>query len=150
MIVMNPRVARFAAGLLPAVLLGAVAGCDGGAEAAGGRLRVVAAFYPLEFAVAQIGGPDVHVSGLTRPGAEPHDLELTPRDVVAVRQVDVVVYEKGFQTAVDDAVAHVAKGTALDIDPAAELVTVASEEAHDGEAPADEDGSSGLDPHFWL
>jgi zinc transport system substrate-binding protein len=150
MIVMRPRIARFAAGLVPAVLVGAVAGCGGGADASGGRLRVVAAFYPLEFAVSQIGGPDVHVSGLTRPGAEPHDLELTPRDVVAVRQAGLVVYEEGFQTAVDAAVAQVAEGTALDIDPAAKLVTVASEEPQDHEGPAEEGGSSGLDPHFWL
>lgn len=43
-----------------------------------GRLKVTASFYPLEFLVRQIGGPHVAVTDLTRPGVEPHDLELSP------------------------------------------------------------------------
>ena len=42
---------------------------------------VVASFYPLAFAAAEVGGPGVDVRNLTPPGAEPHDLEATPGDV---------------------------------------------------------------------
>jgi zinc transport system substrate-binding protein len=104
-----------------------------------GRLRVVAAFYPLEYAVRQIGGPHVEIAGLTKPGGEPHDVELTPRQVGRVATADLVVYEAGFQPAVDAAVRAEAPQTAFDISPAARLDL--------GAVGAE---SAGRDPHFWL
>jgi zinc transport system substrate-binding protein len=74
------------------------------------------------------------VANLTPPGAEPHDLELGPRQVAAVGEADLVVYLAGFQPAVDEAVRQEASGTSLDVTPAAALVEVG--------------GAS--DPHFWL
>lgn len=43
-----------------------------------GKLKVTASFYPMEFLVDQIGGSHVSVTELTKPGVEPHDLDLTP------------------------------------------------------------------------
>ena len=37
--------------------------------------------YPLQFVAERVGGDRVAVTNLTPPGAEPHDLELTPQDV---------------------------------------------------------------------
>ena len=39
------------------------------------------AFYPLQFLSERVGGDAVTVTNLTKPGAEPHDLELNPRQV---------------------------------------------------------------------
>ncbi len=90
--------------LLFAVL--ALAGC-GGADQAEEATTVVAAFYPLAWAAEQIGGEETHVVNLTPPGAEPHDIELSPRDVDAVRDADLAVYVgSGFQSAVEDAIAQ--------------------------------------------
>src|SRR5438477_279437 len=81
------------------------AGC-GAASGAKGRTTVVAAFYPLAYAAEQVGGAKVDVRNLTPPGAEPHDIELTPRDVGRLQQADVVLYlSHGFQPAVEQAVA---------------------------------------------
>src|SRR5665647_3154305 len=66
-----------------------------------GQLTVVASFYPLQFAAEQIGGGHVAVTNLTRPGAEPHDIELTTHDVATVSKAGLVIYEKGLQGAVD-------------------------------------------------
>jgi len=57
----------------------------------------------LQFATARITGNLAQVSSLTKPGAEPHDLELSPRDVARIADADLVVYVSGFQPAVDDA-----------------------------------------------
>ena len=76
---------------------------------------MVAAFYPLAFAAQAIGGPDVHVRNLTPAGAEPHDIELTPKDVAEVQRASVVLYlSHGFQPALEDAV-HDARGTRVDV-----------------------------------
>jgi len=102
----------------------------------GGRLAVVASFYPLQFATQQVGGDLVAVTSLTRPGAEPHDIELTPRDVATVSRASLVVYEKGLQGAVDQAVESEGGNRSLDVAPAAHL---------------DLRLASGItDPHFWL
>lgn len=101
-----------------------------------GRLAVVAAFYPLQFATQQIGGDFVTVTSLTRPGAEPHDIELTPRDVATISRAGLVVYEKGLQGAVDQAVESEGGNRSLDVSPAAHLDLRLA--------------SGTTDPHFWL
>jgi zinc transport system substrate-binding protein len=79
---------------LAAALVGASAlvGCSGEDElAAGPGEQVVAAFYPLAYAAEEIGGPGTEVENLTPPGAEPHDLEVSPRDVQRIRSADLVL-----------------------------------------------------------
>lgn len=106
----------------------ALAGC-GGSDTASGRMHVVAAFYPLAYAAEQVAGSGVEVRNLTPPGAEPHDVELSPRDVEAVRSADVVLYlGGGFQPAVERA-AEGATGKVVDLLPGA---------------------AAGGDPHVWL
>jgi zinc transport system substrate-binding protein len=116
----------------------ALAGCGG--PSGGGNddtLDVVASFYPLEYAAQQVGGDRVNVTNLTPPGAEPHDVELTARDVSRIRNADVVLYlGAGFQPAVDDA-AKQAKGTTVDL-----LDGIPLRDAQDDETVAD--------PHVWL
>ena len=104
----------------------ALAGCGGGAS----DDTIVAAFYPLAFAAGQVAGPDAEVVNLTPPGAEPHDLELSPRDVGRVRDAALAVYAgDGFQPAVQQAVEG-RGGPSVDV------------LAHAG--------AVGEDPHVWL
>ncbi|WP_270887710.1 metal ABC transporter substrate-binding protein [Pedococcus sp. 5OH_020] len=137
-----------------AVALAAACGTSGSSGGAGDKLTVVAAFYPLEYAASQVGGGYVSVKPLTKPGAEPHDLELTPRQVADVAQADVVVYERGFQPAVDAAVARQARHRALDVAPAARLTLTLTEDDHSDDhagEPNPTDLTKGApDPHFWL
>lgn len=138
---------RIVALLAPLAALGLLTGCGGDAGAKGpadGKVSVVAAFYPLEYAVAQIGGDHVDVTGLTKPGGEPHDVELTPRQVGRVTDSDLVVYLQGFQPAVDAAATREAGKNAFDVAPAARLVEAAPEDAHEGH------DHGKYDPHFWL
>ena len=73
---------------------------------------------------------------MTPPGAEPHDLELSARDVARVRSADLVLYlGAGFQPALEDAVDG-AEGTKVDV------------LAVDGLGLHRSDGRP--DPHVWL
>src|SRR4029453_16581239 len=74
----------------PPALFRPAPGSPSRSAAADTRLQVVAAYYPLQFAASEIGGVDVSVSSLTRPGGEPHDLEITPRDVVVMQKAALV------------------------------------------------------------
>ena len=113
-------------------------------------LAVVASFYPLQFATQQIGGDHVAVTSLTKPGAEPHDVELTPRDVASVSRAKLVVYERGLQGAVDKAVESQGGDRGLDVAPAANLDLFFQPTVG---APAKTAGANApgtTDPHFWL
>jgi zinc transport system substrate-binding protein len=124
----------------------------------------VASFYPLQYVAERVVGDHGQVQSLTKPGAEPHDLELTPQDVAAVAEADLVFYVNGFQSSVDDAVTQEAGDRALDVSEQADLSrTIVSahdhDHGHDGEEGHDDhDGEEGhddhdeakTDPHFWV
>jgi zinc transport system substrate-binding protein len=116
-------------------LLGA--GCGGQASSASDdRTQVVAGFYPLAFAAAEIGGDRVEVTNLTPPGAEPHDVELSVRDVERVRDAYLILYlGPGFQQALEDAAAG--RDSAVDLLEGLDL--------REGE-----EGEDARDPHVWL
>jgi zinc transport system substrate-binding protein len=70
----------------------------------GGPQDVVAAFYPLAYATEEIGGRSADVVNLTPPGAEPHDLEVSPRDVQRIGDADLVLLlGHGFQPQLEGA-----------------------------------------------
>lgn len=123
---------------------GACAGTDDG-----DGLRVVASFYPLAEAASRVGGDRVDVANLTPGGSEPHDFELTTRDVDRVEDADLVVYlGGGFQPAIEAAVTR-SPARAVDL-LSADLDLL---EGHDDEHGDDEhgDGDDAVsDPHVWL
>lgn len=151
---------RFTSGLAilsTAALLasGCSAFSEGGGEASGGSggPTVVAAFYPLAWLTERVAeGTDADVELLTQPGSEPHDLELDVAKTAEVTEADLVVYESGFQPAVDDTIAQNAQGDTLDVAGLADLVPVEESaeehEEHEGEEEHEHD-HGGLDPHFW-
>jgi zinc transport system substrate-binding protein len=123
-----------------------LAGCGG----SGGdeRRTVVAAFYPLEWVAEQIAGDDVEVVNLTPPGAEPHDVELSARDVERVRDADVVLYlGGGFMPALEDAVEG--HEGAVDL-LAGQILREGADEHGHAEEPRGDDEEPELDPHVWL
>lgn len=114
--------------LASCVTMVAGAGACGASTTGSSPPRVVASFYPLAWVAGHVGGADVRVRDLTPPGADPHDVEMTPRaraalEVAAVR----LVMGDGFQPTVEQAAGR--KGT-LAVLP--ELPVV------------------GDDPHVWL
>lgn len=142
-----PPVRRLTSALAAAVAVATIAACGGPVRPpADGRLHVSAAFYPLQYVTERIGGDAVDVTNLTRPGGEPHDLELTPRDIAGLEDTDLVVYLKGFQPAVDAALATARPRRVFDASTAASLDLSYSPLAE----PGTHQESSRADPHFWL
>src|SRR6476659_6427135 len=128
-------------------------GPDTGSGAGSADGSIVTSFYPIQFATQQITGGRLPVTVLTKPGAEPHDLELAPQDIGGMTKARLVVYADGFQPAVDEAVGLVDPAKVLDVADAARLtLTLAAESGHAGETrpQRDDHGHSGSDPHFWL
>ncbi|MEU8704840.1 metal ABC transporter substrate-binding protein [Streptomyces sp. NPDC048565] len=161
---MNVRRLIPTAAVAGAVALGltALSACSTSDAAEGGSdgtLDVVASFYPMQFLAEEIGGSHVSVTSLTKPGTEPHDLELSPRQIGGLSDADHILFLKGVQPAVDDAVAQAGVENTVD---AAKLTTLENhgsevdahdhgEDAeHEGEEHEHEHEEAGLDPHIWL
>ena len=153
---------------------------SGDSSSKDGSLTVMASFYPLKYLAEKIGGEHVSVTSLTPDGAEPHDLELSPKMVDSLSSADAVIYLAGFQSAVDEAIEQQAPKTIIDVSSAAELVEAGSDanhpaeeeeatdetqsgetEAHDHDheghdheghdhAGHDHHHDMSADPHFWL
>lgn len=55
-------------------------------------LKIITSFYPIYEIVKQVGGSDVTIQNLVPAGAEPHDYEPTPQNIVNLNQADLVIY----------------------------------------------------------
>jgi zinc transport system substrate-binding protein len=107
----------------------------------GGKVEVVASFYPLAEAAERVGGDRVAVTNLTAPGVEPHDLELTPGQIESISSAQLVLYlGGGFQPAVEDAL-NDAAGKTLDVSSGLRTLAV---------PPGESEASLTADPHVWL
>ncbi|MFZ2303553.1 MAG: zinc ABC transporter substrate-binding protein [Minisyncoccia bacterium] len=56
------------------------------------RIHVVASFYPLSHIVKAVGGNLVEVKNLVPSGVEPHDFELSSRNLVEIGNADALLY----------------------------------------------------------
>ena len=143
---------RVVLAVVVAIALGA---CGRAGEATGSsRPQVAAAFYPLAFVAEEVAGDDADVTNLTPPGTEPHDFELTPRQVGRISEADLLLYlGQRFQPSVEDASAETT-GRAVDVLEGLDLATAEAEEEHAPEAEeAEEEGEEEhgeWDPHVWL
>ena len=110
----------------------AALGCGGApASSENDATLVAAAFYPLAFAAEELAPPGTQIENVTAAGAEPHDVELSARDVERIRGADLVLYlGGGFQPALEEAVEGLDERRAIDLLATGEPI--------------------GADPHVWL
>ncbi|MYV39990.1 zinc ABC transporter solute-binding protein [Streptomyces sp. SID1328] len=134
--------------------LGTLSACSDSSAASGdtGKFDVVASFYPMAYLAERIGGDHVHVTTLTSPGQEPHDLEISPRQIGGLERSDAVLYLKGLQPSVDKAVDQSPVKTKID---AATMTTLEEHGTEAGGHAAEHEGhgheaENGKDPHIWL
>lgn len=121
------------AGLLSLVFL---AGCGSSSEQGAeqeGRQQVVASFFPLAEAVRKAGEGLVDVKDLVPAGAEPHDAEVTPKEVDALHDADLVLtMGHKFQPAIES----IAEGRGDQAVAILDKIGISKEDAND--------------PHVWL
>lgn len=148
------RLRRPLAALAALSLAAALTACSalGGSGSSGagadGKVAVSTSFYPITYLVQAVGGEHVTVTSVTPPNAEPHDYELSPKDVTALGQASLIAYVPGFQPSLDEAVAQVSGPTVLDLGPAANLVhhEGVGEHHHDHGDHGEEDPQASQEP----
>ena len=114
------------------VSLGVVTGAEPVGAATKAKISVVASFYPLAEAATRVGKGRVSVQNLVPPGVEPHDFELSTREIDSLDDADLaIVMGDDFQPAVEKAADR------------RDGATLAVLDALTGRMRAD-------DPHVWL
>lgn len=128
-----------------------------GADTAG-AVRVVTTTTQLTDFAAEIGGSDIELQGLLRPGSSAHHFDPTPADLLALGQADVLVVNGvELESFIDSAIE--ASGFDGEIITASDGVDLeelghGEESSHDGH-DHEEQGHDGHDhgpvnPHIWT
>ncbi len=159
MILMKMSRIVLTAGLASSALV--LSACSGGSENGGGSgegdatVSVATSFYPITWLTEEIGGEEVSVTSMTPANAEPHDFELSPAEIAKMAEADVVIYVRGFQPSLDEAIDSISGPQIIDLADEVDLEPLGGGDDHDDHADEDHTDDDGhdhgnLDPHFWL
>jgi zinc transport system substrate-binding protein len=120
--------------ILMAVLL-LLCGCRGVSAQSSGKPLVYASFFPMYDLAQKAAGELAETRCLIPAGAEPHDWEPAPRDIIALREAEIFFYSgAGFENWLVDILPE------LDSERSTVIET----------AKAAGIAASGADPHVWL
>ncbi|GAA3763333.1 metal ABC transporter substrate-binding protein [Salinactinospora qingdaonensis] len=115
------------------LLLAGTAACGGGdttSDSEGEQLEIITNIYPMQWLAERIGGDAVTVTNVVEIGAEPHDTELSPRQIGAVSEADLNFYISTLQPSMDDAVSQAGGDNALDALTLVELLPFSESDQH--------------------
>ncbi|MDI6023527.1 metal ABC transporter substrate-binding protein [Leucobacter sp. UT-8R-CII-1-4] len=139
-----------------------------GAAAQSDRLQVVTTTTQLADFSAIVGGDNIELTSLMKPGSSAHHFDPTPGDLLAIGKADVLVINGvGLDEFIDNSIdASGFKGTIIDASTGVDLVAAAAisdegkegdehaeEEEHDhshGHGHGDEHDHGDLNPHLWT
>ena len=97
-----------------------------------GKLQIYTSVYPIYDFTKKISGEKIAVYNMTKAGAEPHDFEITSKDMANLSKADLFIYNGGGMEHWVDAVKDVLQNIKY-IDSSSNI-----------------NNQDNLDPHFWL
>ncbi len=112
--------------------------------------RVVATTNIIGDVVANIAGDAVALSILVPSGQNPHSYEVTPREIAAVEEADLV-FVNGFdlEEGLLDIVEQAARGRIVSLSESIDGLSGDDDEEDEGEGEG-EDHDHAVDPHVWF
>lgn len=116
------------------------------------KIHVVTSFYPLAELARQVGGEFVDVKNLVPAGAEPHDFEPSPKDILALNTADLVIVNGvGFEPWAEKVLPAIESKNVQVLDVSKFFPELLKPALVVGAEPS-EDGEEHYtyDPHFWL
>ncbi len=100
-------------------------------EASSDKLQVYASIYPIYDFVKKIGADKIDAYNITSAGTEPHDFEITSKDMADLTKADLFIYNGGGMEQYIDNVKKAVKEI--------KYIEASSNMSIEG-----------LDPHFWI
>ncbi len=100
------------------------------------KIQITASFYPFAEFARQVGKDKVRVTNITPAGAEPHDFEPSPEDMIKIQQSAIFIYSgAGLEPWADKLVQGLANVKVIKASRGLKLLSA---------------GSNRPDPHFYL
>ncbi len=96
-----------------------------------GKLQIYTSIYPIYDFTKKIGGEKITVYNMTKAGAEPHDFEITSKDMANLSKADLFIYNGGGMEHWVDSVKNALNIKYVD-------------------SSSNINNQNNLDPHFWL
>ncbi len=119
--------------------------CGDGADSED-RLRIVASTSIIGDIVAEVVGDAVAVEVIIGPGIDPHDFQVSARQVESVERADLVIaFGLGLEESLIDVIDSQA-AAAFYLGPELDPLPFVGPDVHEDE----EHEAEGLDPHIWL
>jgi zinc transport system substrate-binding protein len=132
------------------LVLVAAGGCQPGQSVVnGGKVEVVATFFPLYDFACQVGGERAHVTCLVPPGVSVHEWEPTPGDLTRVLTADVLVYNgAGLEPWIDGLLPEIGEKVLVESTRGLTLTRFTS--GHGTTEAHDDAHHYVYDPHAWV
>lgn len=105
------------------------------------KIQVVASFYPLADFAKNVGGDLADVTNITPAGAEPHEYEPMPRDIVKVNSARLLIYNGNRFDPWAEKIEADLKAKGVEVIKMSGILDSLKKSADDG---------GEYDPHFWL
>lgn len=96
-----------------------------------GKLQIYTSIYPIYDFTKKIGGEKISVYNMTKAGAEPHDFEITSKDMANLSKANLFIYNGGGMEHWVDTIKEALKDIKY-INTSSNI------------------NENNLDPHFWL
>lgn len=150
----------FLTGMILLLILFTVTSCGTGGNGPAntdGKMVIYTTLFPLYDVAGLIGGEHVVVKNMVPPGAESHDFEPKPKDMVALHSANLFIYNgAGFEAWIDKAVSNLdpKKTKVLNASEGITLLERDQVGTPDMHEAADQGGGGHahgkVDPHIWL
>jgi len=137
---------------LMALFLSASCGGNGNeaSTSEGGKIKVVASFYPMAEFARQIGKDKVEVTTLISPGVEPHDYDPMPQDIAGIHKSRMFVYNGAGLEPWADRIGGDAAADGVTVVSASDGIDLMTKDPGSGAGSASSPQTSSYDPHVWL
>jgi zinc transport system substrate-binding protein len=139
--------------MLAAVGLYDPCSAEGAPAGSSGRIKIVAAVFPVYDFTRAIVGEAADLSMLVRPESEIHSFDPSPQDILSVRNADVFIYVGGESDAWVDDLLESMESSNKTIVRLIDRVDAVAEELVEGMQPEEEEGEAEegeYDEHIWT
>ena len=113
------------------IILLSILSCNNNDNNISDKLQIYTSIYPIYDFTKKIGGEKVTVYNMTKAGAEPHDFEITSKDMANLSKADLFIYNGGGMEHWVDSVKNALNIKYVD-------------------SSSNINNQNNLDPHFWL
>ena len=113
------------------IILLSILSCNNNDNNISDKLQIYTSIYPIYDFTKKIGGEKITVYNMTKAGAEPHDFEITSKDMANLSKADLFIYNGGGMEHWVDSVKNALNIKYVD-------------------SSSNINNQNNLDPHFWL